>query len=115
MQDSLTTARNWVIRKSYQLILKPIFFKFDPENIHDLVSNFLHFLGKYAVTQKIASLFWNYSDPSLEQNILGINFKNPIGLSAGFDKDGKLIDIMPSLGFGFMEVGSITKNPYEGN
>ncbi len=51
----------------------------------------------------------------LEQNILGIHFKNPIGLSAGFDKNATLMDIMPSLGFGFTEIGSITANPYGGN
>lgn len=115
MRDRLITARNWVMRKKYEWILKPIFFKFDPEIIHDRMSSFLHFLGKYTVTQKIASLFWNYRNPSLEQNILGINFKNPVGLAAGFDKDGKLIEIMSSLGFGFTEIGSITAKPYNGN
>ena len=51
----------------------------------------------------------------LGQNIFGINFKNPVGLSAGFDKNATLIDIMPSLGFGFTEVGSITGEKCEGN
>lgn len=115
MLDKLTTARNWIIQKKYKWILKPIFFKFDPENIHDWMSDFLHFVGKYAVTRKIVSFCFNYSNPVLEQNILGINFKNPIGLSAGFDKNATLIDIMPSLGFGFTEVGSITGKPCLGN
>jgi len=115
MQDRLVIIRNWIIQKKYKWILKPIFFKFDPEKTHDWMSNFLHLLGKYAVTRKIASAFFGYSNPILEQNILGINFKNPIGLAAGFDKNATLINIMPSIGFGFMEVGSITKNPYEGN
>jgi len=115
MLDKLIATRNYIWRKKYQWILKPIFFKFDPENIHNFVSSFLHFLGKYFLTRKIAYFCWGFGDPSLEQNILGVNFKNPVGLAAGFDKNAKLIDIMPSLGFGFAEVGSITAQPYEGN
>ncbi|MFH1200727.1 MAG: quinone-dependent dihydroorotate dehydrogenase [bacterium] len=115
MLDKLTTARNYIMKKKYQWILKPVFFKFDPEMIHDRMSDFLHFLGKYTLIRKIAYFCWGFRDPSLEQNILGINFKNPVGLAAGFDKNAKLIDIMSSLGFGFTEVGSITAKPYEGN
>ncbi len=115
MLDRLIAIRNWIVRKKYKWILKPIFFKFDPENIHDLISSFLRFFSKYTVTRKIVSLCFSYSNPVLEQNILGINFKNPIGLAAGFDKNATLIDIMPSLGFGFTEIGSITKDPHGGN
>ena len=115
MLDKLTSARNYLIEKKYRWILKPIFFKFDPETIHDHMSNILRFVGKNIVTRKITYFFFGYSNPILEQNILGINFKNPVGLSAGFDKNGMLIDMMPSLGFGFTEIGSITKSPYEGN
>jgi dihydroorotate dehydrogenase len=115
MHDQLVSARNWVIRKKYQWILKPIFFKFEPEVIHDKMSAFLRFLGKYSFTRGITSFLFDYSNPALRQNILGIDFKNPVGLSAGFDKDALLISIMPHLGFGFTEVGSITKNPYAGN
>jgi dihydroorotate dehydrogenase subfamily 2 len=51
----------------------------------------------------------------LETNVRGVHFKNPIGLGAGFDKDVRLTRIMPSVGFGFMEVGAITHYPYQGN
>ena len=56
-----------------------------------------------------------YSSPKLEQTILDINFSNPIGLAAGFDKNALLTDIMPAIGFGFVEVGSITANASSGN
>lgn len=101
--------------KKYKWILKPIFFRFDPETIHDFVSSFLFFVGKYSITRKITYFCFGYSNPALEQNILGINFPNPIGLSAGFDKNADLGPIMPSLGFGFAEVGSITGEPCLGN
>jgi len=103
------------MHKAYVWILRPILFKFDIENIHNCFVAIGQSLGKYKTTRKISSIFWNYTNPSLEQNILGINFKNPVGLAAGFDKNAKLINLMPEIGFGFMEVGSITARPYEGN
>jgi len=104
-----------MLSKIYKGILRPILFKFDIENIHDCFVAIGQFLGKYKITRKISSILWNYTNPSLEQNILGINFKNPIGLAAGFDKNAKLINLMSEIGFGFMEIGSITAKPYEGN
>ena len=104
-----------VIKFLYKTILRPILFLNDPEVIHERFVKFGNFLGKYRFGRKIVSTLFFYSDKSLEQNILGINFKNPIGLAAGFDKNAKLVDILPSVGFGFMEVGSITGEPCEGN
>ncbi len=115
MRDNLTSVRNYINRKIYKTILKPIFFQLNPENIHDYMVKIGEFLGKYKITRKIVSLEWNYSNPSLEQKILGISFKNPIGLGAGFDKNAVLNNIVPSIGFSFTEVGSITAKPYDGN
>ncbi|CAB1425932.1 unnamed protein product [Pleuronectes platessa] len=57
-----------------------------------------------------------YQDPaSLEVNVLGLKFKNPIGIAAGFDKHGEAVDGLYKMGFGFVEVGSITPKPQEGN
>ena len=99
----------------YKWVLKPIFFKIDPEVIHDRMIKFGHFLGKYSINKKIVNFFFGYSNPSLSQNVLGINFKNPIGLSAGFDKNANIIDVMSPVGFGFTEVGSITGETCLGN
>ncbi len=115
MTQKLIVAKNYIMRKVYKWILKPVFFKLDSENIHDYMIVMGHSLGKYAITRKITSFLWNYSHPSLEQNILGISFKNPIGLSAGFDKNAVLNNIIPSVGFGFTEIGSITGEPCLGN
>ncbi len=108
-------VRNYIGEKKYRWIIKPILFKFDPEDVHDNFTFIGNFLGKYLITRKISNFFWNYSNPILEQNILGIKLKNPIGLSAGFDKNAKLTDIIPTVGFGFMEVGSITGEVCKGN
>lgn len=115
MLSLMTAGRNRLWRLTYKWIWKPIFFLIDPEIIHDLMASCLHFAGKYGITKGISRLCFGYSDKMLEQNILGINFPNPVGLSAGFDKNALLTDIMSSLGFGFMEVGSITAEAYGGN
>lgn len=99
----------------YEKILKPIFFRFDPEHIHDFFVWFGEFLGSNGLTRWIVAASCDYEHPSLASRVAGIDFKNPIGLGAGFDKDVHLTKIIPSVGFGFMEVGAITRFPYEGN
>lgn len=115
MKDCIVTTRNFLGKLKYQYIWKPIFFCIDPEVIHDKMVVFLSFFGKYAITRKLTYFCFGYSNITLEQNILSINFKNPVGLSAGFDKNATLIDIAPSLGFGFTEVGSVTGEACAGN
>ncbi len=72
-------------------------------------------LGANPLGRFVTSMMFSYSDKRLEQDILGIRFKNPIGLAGGFDKNGQLTEILPSVGFGFMEIGSVTGEPCEGN
>ncbi len=113
---NLIKLRNFIIGFLYRYILKKIFFLFDAERVHDFFTVVGKLLGKYKFTRKITSIFFNApDDPILEQNILGIKFSNPIGLSAGFDKNAELTDIIPEVGFGFEEIGSITAEPCEGN
>lgn len=102
-------------RWGYRRVLKPIFFRLDPEFIHDRMLASGELLGRFNATRRMTSGFFEYQHPMLEQDILGIHFKNPIGLAAGFDKNGRLSDILPSVGFGFEEIGSITGEPCKGN
>lgn len=111
----LVGIRNSALGFLYRTCAKPIFFVQDPETVHDHMLRVGSFLGNYSFTRTICAVLFNYSHPSLEQTILGIHFPNPIGLAAGFDKDAELTDIMPSVGFGFLEVGSITGEACEGN
>ena len=115
MPQSLIFIRNKAFRFFYKNLLQPLFFQFDPETVHDRMGFFGEFLGIFSLTRNITSSLFNYSDKKLEQDILGIKFKNPVGLGAGFDKNAQLINILPSVGFGFAEVGSITGEPCEGN
>lgn len=99
----------------YKKVLKPIYFKRDPEDVHDRMLSAGEFLGKYSLTRKLTSLLFEYKDQSLVQEIQGVRFVNPVGLSAGFDKDARLLNILPKVGFGFEEAGTITYHSYAGN
>ena len=96
-------------------IIRYFFFLFDPEKIH----HFTFFLIKIGYRIPLISWFWRIrfciSDEKLEKQVFGIKFPSPIGLAAGFDKDAKLIDELSSFGFGFIEIGTLTPKPQEGN
>jgi len=99
----------------YGRVLKPVLFRFDAEKVHDRFVGIGEFLGRYKATRAITRWLFAYKNPRLEQTVLGIKFANPVGLSAGFDKDAELTGIMSEVGFGFEEVGSVTGEPCEGN
>lgn len=103
------------IRTCYRHILKPILFKIDPEKIHDWFTIIGSYLGRYTLAKRTVKTLFHYHHPSLQQNVAKINFKNPIGLAAGFDKDGYMSPIMSAVGFGYTIVGSVTANAYPGN
>ncbi len=107
--------RRKIIGYCYRAILKKILFQFDPEKVHDTTINLGIFLGKYNITRSVTRWLFSFRDSMLEQTIFGLRFVNPVGLAAGFDKNGQLMDIMPDVGFGFVEVGSVTAEPCSGN
>ena len=72
-------------------------------------------LGRFSLTRSIVARLCSYEHLALPTTVVGIRFQNPVGLAAGFDKDARLTRIMPAVGFGFMEVGSVTRNPRMGN
>lgn len=115
MNETIITYRNKIIHATYTRILKPFLFRHDPEKVHDSMTRAGVLLGKYAFTRMLTGQLFGYHNQVLEQSILGMSFKNPIGLSAGFDKNAELVDILPRVGFGFIEVGSITGLPCSGN
>ncbi len=107
----LPNIQHWL----YVNIAKPIFFQIDPEVVHDHTIELGKKLSKSKLAQSIVRKLLAFEDPALSQEILGIKFPNPIGLAAGFDKNAELINILPNVGFGFIEVGSITGEPCQGN
>ena len=115
MKEPFVQFRNASIKFGYKQILRKIYFLFDPEVIHDRMVDAGIILGKFSITKGLTSIFFNYKNKKLKQNILGLNFSNPVGLGAGFDKDAHLLDILPEVGFGFVEIGSITGEACDGN
>ena len=115
MNEIAVRYRNKIIHGSYSHLLKPIFFRFDPEAVHDGMTSVGKNLGALGLSRVLTGVLFNYENPVLKQEILGITFKNPIGLAAGFDKNAQLVDILPDVGFGFAEIGSITGEKCAGN
>lgn len=99
----------------YKSLIKPIFFKFDPESVHHFTFSSLKFINKIpGISSMIRSQF-QVNHPSLEREVFGLKFKNPVGLAAGLDKDANLYQELENFGFGFIEIGTVTPKAQEGN
>lgn len=104
--------REAVLGAVYRVCIKPVAFANDPERTHDTFVA----LGKTMTPFRgLLRVFFGYRHPALRQTVLGITFPNPVGLAAGFDKNAELVRVIPAMGFGFEEVGSITGEPCAGN
>ena len=106
--------RNLILKLLYK-IARPLIFLMDPEDAHYSMKRIGIVLGSNPVTKAFTSLLYDYGHKSLRTNVDGVEYRNPIGLSAGFDKDGELTKIYPNLGFGLAELGSITGEICPGN
>ena len=95
--------------------IKPLLFKLDPEVAHLVVESALKYSPYIPFFKEYLAKKNFIVDDALSLEVDGIRFQNPIGLGAGFDKNGVVIEMMPALGFGFTEVGTITPKPQSGN
>jgi dihydroorotate dehydrogenase len=96
-------------------LLKPILFKFDPEKVHYFVTRNLRRFNRFPGGAAVSRAIWDLRDNMLEKEVFGLKFRNPVGLAAGFDKNADVISEMANLGFGFIEVGTVTPLPQPGN
>jgi dihydroorotate dehydrogenase len=96
-------------------LLKPLLFQFDPEKVHYFVTRNLKRFNKFPGGSAISRAVWDVKDARLEKEVFGLKFVNPVGLAAGFDKNAEVISEMANLGFGFIEVGTVTPLPQPGN
>jgi dihydroorotate dehydrogenase len=90
-------------------------FLFNPELIHHFSFSCIKYLSKIPGFSRLIQLFYCIDNKELEIEVFGLKFKNRVGLAAGFDKDAKLYNELSSFGFGFIEVGTVTPLPQEGN
>lgn len=98
----------------YQL-LKSVLFQFDPEKVHYFVTRNLKRFNRFPGGAAVSRAVWQVTDKRLEREVFGLKFKNPVGLAAGFDKNAEGITEMANLGFGFVEIGTVTPLPQPGN
>jgi dihydroorotate dehydrogenase len=98
----------------YKGLLKPIFFSMDPENAHDVMRMGGRLANNSVVSGALHAVF-GVSDPRLRVSVAGLTFSNPIGLAAGLDKNVELVGLCAGLGFGHLELGTVTGQPQPGN
>lgn len=99
----------------YKRFIRPVFFWFDPEEIHYFTFSLIRTLTKIPGFPALFRSLYEVSDKRLEREVFGLKFKNPVGLAAGFDKDAKLYNELSNFGFGFIEIGTLTPKPQDGN
>ena len=98
----------------YKTFIRPVFFGIDPEKIHHFTFGLIRLLSSLGFGKLFRSMY-KIEDPRLERELFGLTFPNPVGLAAGFDKDAKLYQELSNFGFGFIEIGTVTPKPQEGN
>ncbi|MBX0333135.1 quinone-dependent dihydroorotate dehydrogenase [Pontibacter sp. HSC-14F20] len=99
----------------YKSLLRPLLFKLDPEKVHYLTTDALRTAFSLPFAKSVSRGMFRVEDKRLERELFGLKFPNPVGLAAGFDKDAKLVDELAELGFGFIEIGTLTPKAQEGN
>lgn len=99
----------------YKHILKPILFQFNPETAHNILFSLLTFLRHIPGARAIMRAIFKKESPKLAREVFGLNFPNPVGLAGGLDKNGEFYNDMADYGFGFVEIGSLTPKPQDGN
>lgn len=99
----------------YQRFFRPLLFRLDAEQAHELTLDWLSRCGRIDQATRMLTRVYGRHVPDLPVDAMGIRFPNPLGLAAGLDKDARAIHAMSALGFGFLELGTVTPRPQPGN
>jgi len=99
----------------YKSLIRPLLFNFDPEKVHYFTFDLLKFLFQIPGVSSVFRNKFQLNDPRLIRKVFGLTFKNPVGLAAGFDKNAVLYKELDQLGFGFVEIGTVTPKGQAGN
>ncbi|MBT8195607.1 MAG: quinone-dependent dihydroorotate dehydrogenase [Bacteroidia bacterium] len=99
----------------YKQLVRPLLFLFPAETAHRLTFALVKIFLSNAVSLGIIKTIFSSNTESLKKNLMGIEFPNPVGLAAGFDKDAEVYKTMSAFGFGFIEIGTVTPVPQAGN
>ncbi|HTE59287.1 MAG TPA: quinone-dependent dihydroorotate dehydrogenase [Solirubrobacteraceae bacterium] len=99
----------------YESALRPLLFRLDPERAHDLALRASELSGRSALARRAVRRLYGGQDSRLRTTLAGIALENPLGLAAGFDKNGRALGMLGGLGFGHLEIGSVSAHPSGGN
>tara|TARA_R110001583_G_scaffold43208_3_gene137459 strand:- start:1644 stop:2687 length:1044 start_codon:yes stop_codon:yes gene_type:complete len=99
----------------YRLFIRPVLLQFDPETVHKFTFKCFKLFQRSALIRSIVSAQFSVKDPRLVRNLFGLTFQNPVGLAAGLDKNAEAFDFLGSMGFGFIEIGTVTPKAQAGN
>jgi len=99
----------------YSGAVRPLLFRLDPEFVHRSTIAFGRYLSRSSASRTALRRFANWQSPELRLELLGLVFRNPVGLAAGFDKHAEVYPLMADLGFGHMEIGSVSLRSWPGN
>lgn len=95
----------------YRKVLRPVLLKLQPKQAHTLALSLLEMLRTFRLTRIFVQLLYKRRTPAIKTEVFGIDFRNPVGLAAGFDTNAQFGDVISDAGFGFIEVGPITPKP----
>jgi dihydroorotate dehydrogenase len=96
-------------------LVRPLLFRADPERVHNATLQLLRMAGRLPPVRGLLARLFRVDDSRLEVEVFGVRFRNPVGLAAGYDKNGVALRGLASLGFGHLEVGTLTPQPQAGN
>ncbi len=99
----------------YRHVIRPLLYLLPPDTIHPIVAGGGERVARTPILGQALRRSLRVDDPALRTTVDGVTYPNPVGLSAGFDKDAQYLHFEEMLGFGFAEIGSITGRPYAGN
>ena len=99
----------------FKTVVRPVLFSMDPESIHNVTERLCQVVGMVPPVCRLLEKGFRFSDPSLSSEVAGLSFENPVGLAAGWDKNGRAAGMLSHLGFGFIEIGSVSSMPCRGN
>lgn len=99
----------------YKLVIRPLLFLMQPETIHHLMVGAMKVARVIPFSKSILRIFMRRRSASLEREVFGLRFPNPVGFAAGFDKNAEIYDVLGAMGFGFVEIGTVTPVGQPGN
>ncbi len=99
----------------YKSLIRPVLFKFDPEKVHHFANKTLKVIFSIPVLNNVIKNYATVKNDKLKRNLFGLEFSNPVGIAAGFDKNAEMYNELGNLGFGFIEIGTVTPKGQPGN